>query len=188
MLRLIWVLSFSLLAMCVQATAASASDEDFGLSTACKHGNGTDTPACYKACKRAKQADADLSVWGTSICEDAIMNTEAKALVKDKVCNASKCLVKLKMTNNWTKTGPNIYAGQGYRIVITYENEGDPGSITGQMTYAAIKAPTGGTTKLAMDCAGDGSCEAWEWKSGPLKEARIDFQPNSTNLILTLPK
>jgi hypothetical protein len=127
--------------------------------------------SCTQICNRAaifRKID-DLSVETQEICQFAFA-LDAVRRSYSKPCRARMCLYNLRPESFMKREryDRDSYSGSGYHVVLNFFY-----SETGSVIHATIADRQGQVSKFRRDCAGDGYCEKWMYRSGPIKKAEI---------------
>jgi hypothetical protein len=183
-MRLKLVLGFTI-PLILFSAESSARDWNEVVDRVCNEGNASES-ACFAACKKVEAAGAleTLPMVSINNCKNILGNRESKPL-RDKACGTSTCIVRLESKNSGNaRRGTSRYAGNGFVVEILEKSSEVPGS-SDTLFYATIHSSRG-VTSIIKDCAGDGSCDDWQYKSGPLKNATITTL--NKGIILQFPR
>jgi hypothetical protein len=162
-------------ATCLALTMANGWAKDWTrtVSGAC-NGENASTSACFRACKQVESVGSlgELPEVFLNNCKYALANGESKPL-KSQACGMSSCIVRLRPNGpSNARKGNYSYSGGGFTVYMTVKPSAVAGS-SDTIISATIRSPNGGITKIVKDCAGDGSCDDWQYNSGPLKNSKI---------------
>jgi hypothetical protein len=190
MIMTTYVSSRLIAAMAVLAAAVPASARDLAETV---H-ESCDVPlskmkSCAEVCDNAVRLRRfqELDVETQEMCRFAFA-VNAVRRSRSKPCDEHACLYNLR-PQKFTKAGrreTDSYSGNGYRVSLDYSYRD-----AGWTIRAAITDRGGQLSTFSKECAGDGSCDDWQHRSGPMRRAAIwiPFQNDpKKSIAISIPK